>query len=431
MREVIYLFFLCYSMDVIKISMLNKLLFGIEVKKAKKGLFAGVIVILLSIMAAVIQINYQDSKYMIVIYEINILIMSCVLFEGKWKEKVIFSFFSLCIESMLDGLYHTMLSVTELGKMQREFGAIFMTVGTILAWIMIAKKTNVKELKGQSVVYYIFLIGILIADSIVLGFLEEILGKESVLYQSNSLKAAFIFVGAGMIGEVMVILYLMMSRNVYRERDYYNQEYNKMQQGYYESLIEKDVEMRKFRHDIQHHFIVLKELYGKNEQEYMEYLEQVSRQFKAIPKNIQSGNTIADVILNQYDMIMKQENIQFQVKGKFPESCYIEKIDICIILSNILKNALEAVRVIEKKEVKLEFRYDEEQIYICESNYYGKVTDISLGERTWKKNKENHGFGLENTRNSVKKYNGAMEIIKEDNYFRVLIAIKNKTIQTI
>ena len=417
-------------MDVLKVSMLNKMFFGIEIKKEKSGIVAGIIVALLSIMAAVMQIKFEDSKYMIVIYQVNLLAMFFVLFQGKWKEKIVFSMFSLCIESMLDGLYYTILSVAELGEKQREMSSIFMTVGTILVWSIIAKKTNMKELKGQKILYYMLLIGILTADSMVLGFLEDILGKESVLYQSNTLKAAFVFVGCGMIGEVMVILYLMMSRNVYKERDNYNQEYNKMQQGYYESLIEKDTEMKKFRHDIQHHFIVLKELYRKDEEEYIDYLEQISGQFKSIPKNIQSGNAIVDVILNQYDMMMKQQNIQLQVKGKFPEECYIEKIDLCIIFANILKNALEAVQFIGEKKVKLEFRYDEEQIYICESNGYGETTEISLDEKTWKKNKNNHGFGLENFRNSVKKYNGITEIEKEDNCFRILIAMKNKTIHT-
>ena len=415
-------------LDIIKVTMLNRLFFGIKIKGDEERNKAVIVTFILGIMSMFIFSYYEEARYMIFIYQTCMALMFQVLYEETWIKKQIYSFLSLSIESMLDGTYNVMYSVLGLNEKLTELLAIITTTFTIILGTTFLRKKGVKELKKQKIIWYLGIIAILTADSIILGFLQEILEKESILKYSVPLKIVFLFVGIGMVVEVIAILYLMMSRDVYRERDYYNQAYYATQKEYYESLAMQENEMRKFKHDIKNHFIILWELYQKDIQKGNEYLKTLTGQLEAIPRNIQTGNEIADILVNQYYELMKKDNIKLHVNGRIPEKCLIEHVDICIIFSNILKNSMEAVSFIEKKEVELTLKYDENQIYIQEINEYGTETELKKNEHTWKKDKNSHGFGLENIKRCVNKYDGEMQIVKEKNKFKIMIAIKNMSV---
>ena len=115
-----------------------------------------------------------------------------------------------------------------------------------------------------------------------------------------------------------------------------------MQQQRYESLKTAIEEARRARHDMRHqlnHISVLAEA-GELEDLKSYLAKTVSR----IP-NLDMcfcENRTADSVVGYYCALAKREDIPFRTKLDLPESLPIDEVDMCLILSNLLENALEA-----------------------------------------------------------------------------------------
>lgn len=101
---------------------------------------------------------------------------------------------------------------------------------------------------------------------------------------------------------------------------------------------------------------------------------------------------------------------------------------MCIILGNVLDNALEANMRgnIDKKYVKLNMRMDTNNLFIIvENSFDGKIkTDTKGHVITLKTNKvEEHGLGLGSIQKAVDKYSGIMKVSYTDMIFTTEILL--------
>ena len=106
----------------------------------------------------------------------------------------------------------------------------------------------------------------------------------------------------------------------------------------------------------------------------------------------------------------------------------IKPVDLCIILSNALDNAIEANIGIENPEnryIKLKMHGDETYTVISVINPTPAVPVRLSGNRylTSKKDKGNHGFGLKSIESTAKKYDGEMLTKCEDGTFTLVIKL--------
>lgn len=53
-------------------------------------------------------------------------------------------------------------------------------------------------------------------------------------------------------------------------------------------------------------------------------------------------NRAADSVIGYYCALAKRENIPFQAQANLPLKLPVDEIDMCLVLSNLLENALEA-----------------------------------------------------------------------------------------
>ena len=140
------------------------------------------------------------------------------------------------------------------------------------------------------------------------------------------------------------------------------------------------------------------------------YIDRISE--KKVHNIIYSvGHPIADAIINDsYEKLASERNIDFQIMGKLPKSDDLSDIDICIIFSNLLNNAVEAIKkfpediqaslnvFINVIELDLVITVENSSLPYDRQN----IADIN----TSKPDHINHGFGLKNIKSTVKKYDG-------------------------
>lgn len=113
-----------------------------------------------------------------------------------------------------------------------------------------------------------------------------------------------------------------------------------LEKQHYLDLQKKDQALRKFRHDYKHHILAMQELAARKDYgELLTYLNDLSH-IQSQTASLSTNNPVADAILNYFDSI-KPAHTEFCVDGRFQPHCFVSETHLCILLSNLLKNALE------------------------------------------------------------------------------------------
>lgn len=199
---------------------------------------------------------------------------------------------------------------------------------------------------------------------------------------------------------------------------------NDLNAQYFESLRDKEDELRKIKHDIGGSLETVKELLyeQKDIAKAEEFFDDLSEYVSNLNTGFYSGNSLVNAIVNQKEKTCSQNGIDFSASVSLPSEVKISDTDLCRSLVNVLDNAIEAVQTnIDKKTVSLNISTIDEYIYIkAENSYDGKPLDSS----TKKENKSDHGFGLKILKEMAKKYDGSFSI-ENNNVVTALLVLKN------
>ena len=174
--------------------------------------------------------------------------------------------------------------------------------------------------------------------------------------------------------------------------------------------------MRGWRHDYRSHIQTMK-VHAKNG-EYEEidrYLDMLDDDLTHVETVIKTGNKMADAILNSKLSIATSKNIKVKAEARIPVSLTISELDLCIVIGNLLDNAIEACSSLPEEERLI-------RIYMeMKGNYlYLSLTNTAEGAKkhSFKTTKgEGHGLGLARIDAIVKKYGGYLTRASEDGAF--------------
>ena len=182
-------------------------------------------------------------------------------------------------------------------------------------------------------------------------------------------------------------------------------------------------DLQAFRHDMSNQLIILNHLLeeGKDE-EARRQLDQLSRFIKGKVIYSTSGNIIIDGLVNYKLQSVASENIKVETEIVVPKQLNIDIADFVTLLGNLLDNALEALKKVDREQRILTIK-----IMFSQERLIGRITNTYCGEiylkddkiLTSKKEKQKHGYGLSNVEKIIKKYNGYMEIDYANWEFRV------------
>ena len=194
-----------------------------------------------------------------------------------------------------------------------------------------------------------------------------------------------------------------------------------MQQAtdYYNQLIEQENQTKKFRHDIKNILIALHSMVKENQNDkallYIEDLNEVCEQLKP---RYNTGNFIADAILSAKDTRAAMQNINISFDGYIPSE-KVKDVDMVIVLSNMLDNAIEACeKITGKKDIEIKSILQKKMWVLYVKNPSEEVNIINKNHIvTTKQEKMLHGFGLNNIERVAQKYNGNMQLAYKEGYF--------------
>ncbi len=208
---------------------------------------------------------------------------------------------------------------------------------------------------------------------------------------------------------------------------------NKKIERYQSELLQKycdEVEsmyrkMRGWRHDYHNHIQAMQASMALgNYDEVNRYLSELNDDLTNVDTVIKTGRVMVDAILNGKLNIAAQNGIPVNAKAKIPEGTPVSDIDLCVIIGNLLDNAIEENKRIEPENrfIRVYIGRKNTQFYLSATNAAGKKQRKS-GVRFESSKGHDHGFGLGRVGYIVKKYGGCFSADSEDGGFTAELLI--------
>lgn len=185
-------------------------------------------------------------------------------------------------------------------------------------------------------------------------------------------------------------------------------------------------EMRGWRHDYHNHIQTMKAYRKLGEDDKIdEYLAGLEADLTAVDTIVKSGNVKTDAILNSKLSLAKDKGIGVHAKALVPSQLSISEIDLCVILGNLLDNAIEATMKIENADartIRVYIDVKRDHLYISVTNTSGEKVQEQDGRYVSTKGKY-HGFGLMRVDRLVDKYGGYVKRRNEEGAFSTEIML--------
>ena len=174
-------------------------------------------------------------------------------------------------------------------------------------------------------------------------------------------------------------------------------------------------ETKSFRHDIRNHIAVVKKLLqGGKLEEAVSYIEDMDDMAEKMSFPCSTNNPVVDILVGNKLGIAKSMGIDVDCSLLLPYPCSLRDIDICIVLSNALDNAIQAVKNLgtgTEKYIHVSGRIQGDFLMMeIENSFHGKGA--------FKK-----GTGLSNVKKVAEKYGGAMSIEIQENVFALHVLL--------
>ncbi len=232
---------------------------------------------------------------------------------------------------------------------------------------------------------------------------------------------------AGGIGAlIFILLEYLLQRIMKREEDKTIIYQNKLMKQQMDEIENIYMTMRGWRHDYHNHLQSLKGYLSLNKVEQMEnYLNELETDLDSIDTLYHSGNLQLDSILNAKLAIAEKGQIRIHCDASIPPQLHVSDLDLCVILGNLLDNAIESCRKIkdpDERFIRVYIGILKKQLYISITN----ATSETVKQRTdhyFTTKRGDHGHGLKRVDQVVKKYDGYLNRQNEPGVFATEIVL--------
>lgn len=196
-----------------------------------------------------------------------------------------------------------------------------------------------------------------------------------------------------------------------------------LQTQHFKELSAYNQEIRSIKHDLKNHISMIRG-YLQNNQVHnaLDYINRFDENIQQISSLVFTGNNTVDILLNQKMFLAKQNNIRLDYNILIPNQFDIPDLDLCIILSNLFDNSIEATSKVKDKYIELKMNIYKEQLFIVLSNSFdGSIKQSSNQFLSLKNDKNTHGYGINNVKRVIDKLHGTITFQYDETNFTVTI----------
>jgi hypothetical protein len=201
---------------------------------------------------------------------------------------------------------------------------------------------------------------------------------------------------------------------------------NDISAGHQQRINEMYDKLRILRHDFKYHLSAARNMLRSGEtQKADEYLNGVEEQLAGTEVPKYCGDAVLNALIDSYAERCRLMQIEFSVKIAIPESVDISSHDMCIIIGNLLENAVEACsRLKNGRSIKLQTQNKPPRLLIMVQNSFDGT--VQRKGMTIVSAKADGGYGLRSVREVLASCGGDLYTEWNENAFSAFVAIRQR-----
>jgi hypothetical protein len=180
-----------------------------------------------------------------------------------------------------------------------------------------------------------------------------------------------------------------------------------------------------YRHDMRHHLNLINAYLADNNKEAAQnYIREVEKSIESVTVETYCSNYSLNLIMNFYITKAKDQHIDVETQIDLPRELAVSDMDLCLVFSNAIENAINALAHIQSTEdkiLKILCKTKNDKLYIEISNRFEGT--VMLVNEIPISHSENHGHGTKSIAAIAEKYNGVFSFTAENNIFALRIII--------
>ena len=302
---------------------------------------------------------------------------------------------------------------------------IFWILGCLFIFWIIKFILSVNSIKG--------ILRTRLKELFIIGLLEYVLLIVSIIYKFGTIKKENFVMTACLLvvsNIALIGVYVKFQKKTLEMRNQILDMRCKLMEEEYEELRMSYDRYRCLVHDEKHLLLYIKECLENGELDScITFLNHYKRESIRYSGVAWTGIPEINFMLNIKVRKMEEKNIFFKVDSKI-EKIPMKDIDFVVLLGNLLDNAIEAAEKCEEGKGKITciFRNINDMfIFKVKNTSIYKPYEKNTKFYTSKKEKDEHGWGIESVKQIVRKYNGEIDFKYDKDFFEVEIIISDNT----
>ena len=185
-------------------------------------------------------------------------------------------------------------------------------------------------------------------------------------------------------------------------------------------------QIRGWRHDYRNHIQVMKSHAASGDMEaIIGYLDALDTDLQTVDTAVKTGNKMTDAILNSKISLARSKNISVTADADIAVELRTSRLDLCIIIGNLLDNAIEACLTLpeDRRVIRIYLEMKNTQLYMSFTNVTASGKRSKAGGRFLSTKGEGHGFGLARIDDIIERNSGYINRNSEDGAYTTEILL--------
>ncbi len=188
-------------------------------------------------------------------------------------------------------------------------------------------------------------------------------------------------------------------------------------------IMQADEESRRRNHEMRHHLQTLQGLLQAGETERAQsYIEATVQETDRMALGAYSQNVVVNSIVGSYLNRARSQGVEVRCHIQVPDELSMEAIDLNILLSNMLENAVEAcLRMTDPSHafIELTLRKVKRFLFVQCINPFDPETEAARNQAQASAQSREHGFGMDAMRQIAEKYASILQEQRKGDHFIV------------